>query len=99
MEVKLEQDLLKIKKLERSQKKLTNYITNFGKWLLFVLPAALVVITILTFLLSLDNANWQLGTPYQVLTIVYFMILGVYFFNSIMLIMVALKTENTLASR
>jgi hypothetical protein len=102
MEAKLEQDLLKIKKLERSQKKLTNYITKFGKWLLFILPLLLVIVTILTlftpgFIAGLSF--WQQNPSYQILTYIYFIILAVYFFNSIMLIMGALKTENTLELR
>ena len=96
MEKTFDKDLKKLIKLERSQKKLVNYVVKVGKWLLFVLPVALVVITLLTLFLfpELPEAlTFSEQTPeYQILTITYFIVLALYFVNSILLFLTSTKS-------
>ncbi len=103
MEKTFDKDLKKLIKLERSQKKLVNYVVKVGKWLLFVLPVALVVITLLTLFLfpELPEAlTFSEQTPeYQILTITYFIVLALYFVNSILLFLTSTKTTKSLDSR
>ncbi|HDZ16754.1 MAG TPA: hypothetical protein ENH75_00590, partial [archaeon] len=68
----LEQDLLKILKKEKFQGNMISYMSKVGKLLLFILPLALVAVTILT-LFDI------------VLIIIFYIILAIYLFNSIML--------------
>ncbi|MBY9010673.1 MAG: hypothetical protein KGD74_12470 [Candidatus Lokiarchaeota archaeon] len=74
MQRELKKDLLKINKKERFQGKMVKYVSGVGKILLFVLPILLLIVTILAFISVLDFA----------LKIVFFVILGIYAFNSIM---------------
>jgi hypothetical protein len=95
--------LEKINKAEKTQLKLTNYITSFGKWILLVFPILLVVITILSIFIfpQVPNATsfWEQNLDYQILTIIYLIILAVYFFNSIILLLGAFKTSQSLRLR
>ncbi len=89
MERELEKDLSKILKKEKFQGKMISYMSNVGKVLLFTLPIILVVITILTLFATLDIT----------LKIVFYAILAIYFFNSIMLLLGANSTESSLKLR
>ena len=64
-------------------------MSKVGKLLLFTLPIVLVVITILTLFAALDIT----------LTIIFYVILAVYFFNSVMLLLGANSTESSLKMR
>lgn len=88
MERDLEKDLAKILKKEKLQGNMISYMTNVGKLLLFVLPIALVAITILT--LSAFDIT---------LIIIFYVILAIYLFNSIMLFLGANSTESSLKMR
>ena len=88
MERDLEKDLVKILKKEKLQGNMISYMTNVGKLLLFVLPIALVAITILT--LSAFDIT---------LIIIFYIILAIYLFNSIMLFLGANSTESSLKMR
>ena len=85
----LEKDLSKILKKEKSQGRMISYMSSVGKLLLFVLPIALVTITILTLFTVLDIT----------LMIIFYVILGIYLFNSIMLFLGANSTESSLKMR
>ena len=50
MEEQYQNELAKIIKKERMQKRITKYVSGIGKWLLLVLPWFLVIITILAVL-------------------------------------------------
>ncbi len=89
MERHLEKDLVKILKKEKFQGKMISYMSKVGKLLLFTLPIVLVVITILTLFAPLD-------TP---LKIIFYVILAIYFFNSVMLLLGANSTESSLKMR
>ena len=89
MERELEKDLSKILKKEKFQGKMISYMSNVGKVLLFTLPIALVVITILTLFATLDIT----------LKIIFYAILAIYFFNSLMLLLGANSTESSLKLR
>ncbi|MFX1469860.1 MAG: hypothetical protein ACFFB8_14485 [Promethearchaeota archaeon] len=89
MERNLEKDLAKILKKEKFQGNMISYMSNVGKLLLFVLPIILVVITILTLFAPLDIT----------LTIIFYTILSVYLFNSVMLLLGANSTESSLKLR
>jgi uncharacterized membrane protein len=54
MERKIEKSLKKILKKERFQGRMINYMSKVGKLLLFVLPIALLIITLLAFIQALD---------------------------------------------
>ncbi len=88
MERDLEKDLAKILKKEKLQGNMISYMSNVGKLLLFVLPIALVAITILT--LSAFDIT---------LIIIFYVILAIYLFNSIMLFLGANSTESSLKMR
>ena len=88
MERDLEKDLAKILKKEKLQGNMISYMSNVGKLLLFVLPIALVAITILT--LSAFDIT---------LIIIFYIILAIYLFNSIMLFLGANSTESSLKMR
>ena len=81
-----EQDLLKILKKEKFQGNMISYMSKVGKMLLFILPLALVAVTILT-LFDI------------VLIIIFYIILAIYLFNSIMLLLGANSTESSLKMR
>ncbi|MFX0001679.1 MAG: hypothetical protein ACFE88_16330 [Candidatus Hermodarchaeota archaeon] len=89
MEKSLEKDLVKILKKEKFQGNMISYMSKVGKLLLFTLPIVLVVITILTLFTRLDIT----------LTIIFYAILAVYFFNSVMLLLGANSTESSLKMR
>ncbi|MFX0156211.1 MAG: hypothetical protein ACFE9Q_16945, partial [Candidatus Hodarchaeota archaeon] len=89
MERSLEKDLAKILKKEKFQGNMISYMSKVGKLLLFTLPIVLVVITILTLFTRLDIT----------LTIIFYAILAVYFFNSVMLLLGANSTESSLKMR
>jgi len=89
MERELEKDLSKILKKEKFQGKMISYMSNVGKVLLFTLPIVLVVITILTLFATLDIT----------LKIIFYAILAIYFFNSVMLLLGANSTESSLKLR
>ncbi len=89
MERELEKDLSKIIKKERFQGKMVKYVSRVGKILLFVLPILLLIVTILAFISVLDFT----------LKIVFFVILGIYAFNSIMLFLGASSTSSSLKLR
>ena len=89
MKRELEKDLAKIIKKERFQSKMVKYISGIGKILLFVLPILLLIVTILAFISVLDFT----------LKIVFFVILGLYAFNSIMLFLGANSTNSSLKLR
>ncbi|MHA1291862.1 MAG: hypothetical protein ACTSQJ_04240 [Promethearchaeota archaeon] len=101
MEKEISKDLLKIKKKEQFQARMTSYITKIGKWLLFLLPLILVLITIITFIIGVPEATtfWQQELPIQILTVVFYVVLGIYFLNSIMLLLGATATEISLHMR
>ncbi len=82
----LDQDLLKILKKEKFQGNMISYMSKVGKMLLFILPLALVAVTILT-LFDI------------VLIIIFYIILAIYLFNSIMLLLGANSTESSLKMR
>jgi len=89
MERELEKDLSKIKKKERFQGKMVQYVSGFGKILLFGLPILLLIVTILAFISVLNDT----------LRIVFFVILGLYAFNSVMLLLGANSTNSSLKLR
>ena len=89
MESELEKGLSKIIKKERFQGKLVKYVSGVGKILLFILPIVLLIVTILAFLSVLDFT----------LKIVFFVILGLYAFNSVMLLLGANSTNSSLKMR
>jgi len=89
MHRELERDLSKILKKERFQGKMVSYMAKVGKFMLFILPVILVIITILAFIQALDFT----------LQIIYFIILAIYAFNSIMLWLGANSTKSSLKMR
>ncbi|TKJ19492.1 MAG: hypothetical protein CEE43_15140 [Promethearchaeota archaeon Loki_b32] len=89
MERDLEKDLAKILKKEKLQGNMISYMSKVGKLLLFTLPIVLVVITILSLFAPLDLT----------LTIIFYAILSVYLFNSVMLLLGANSTESSLKLR
>ncbi|TET60827.1 MAG: hypothetical protein E3J52_02690 [Promethearchaeota archaeon] len=89
MERDLEKDLAKILKKEKLQGNMISYISKVGKLLLFTLPIVLVVITILSLFAPLDLT----------LKIIFYAILSVYLFNSVMLLLGANSTESSLKLR
>ena len=103
MEALLKKQFILLLKLEKYQKRITKYIIKIGKWLLFVLPIILVTITILTLFLfpKLPEAiKFSEQTfEYQILYIIYLIALGLYFLNSLALILCASWTEKSLKAR
>lgn len=93
MEKLRENELKEILKLEKLQGKLTNYVSNIGKWLLYILPLALVVITILSIF---DTAP---ASTLSILDITFFAVLGIYGINSIILFLGANTTKKSFQSR
>ena len=89
MERELEQDLSRILKKEKFQGNMISYMSSVGKLLLFVLPVLLVVITIFTLFIPLS----------LILNIIFYTILAIYLFNSIMLFLGANSTESSLKMR
>ena len=89
MEKKIEKRLNKILKKERFQGKMINYMSKVGKLLLFILPIALLIVTLLALIQALDFS----------LKIIYLVILVIYTFNSCMLLLGANSTESSLKMR
>ena len=89
MKRELENDLSKILKKEKFQGNMISYMSKVGKLLLFVLPVVLVVITIFTLFYPLNFT----------LTVIFYAILAIYLFNSIMLFLGANSTESSLKMR
>ena len=98
-----DKELRKIIKAEKTQAKLTNYIVKVGKWLLFLFPLLLVIITVYAIILTLgieETINfWQQDLNYQILTIIYLVIIALYFINSVILLLGAFKTNQSLSLR
>lgn len=97
MEPELEKELKKLKKLERSQKLILNYITKIGKWFLYSIPILLIKITILAILAIIDLLDTSLVGV--IIKIYFYFSLSFYSFNSIMLFLGANKTNKLLNSR
>lgn len=91
MERDLEKDLTKILKKEKFQANMISYMSKVGKLLLFTLPVALVVITIFTLFTALSENI--------ILLVIFYVILAIYFFNSVMLLLGANSTESSLKLR
>ncbi len=89
MERDLELELAKILKKEKFQGNMISYMSKVGKLLLFILPILLVVITVFTLFSPLNIT----------LMIIFYTILGIYLFNSIMLLLGATSTESSLKMR
>ncbi|MBD3195324.1 MAG: hypothetical protein GF317_09730 [Candidatus Lokiarchaeota archaeon] len=93
----------KIVKTEKFQSKLTNYIVKIGKWLVFIFPIILIAITVYTILFVEELPSGfgftEQDLDYQVIAILYFIILGLYFINSIILLLGAIKTKQSLRLR
>lgn len=91
MESELEKELRKVIRKEKLQSKLIKYMTSWGKPLLYVLPVILVIMALLT-LLNITILDITLQ-------IVFIIILFTYGINSIILILGALTTNNSLKRR
>jgi len=89
MERDLQKYLSRILKKEKFQAKMISYMSKVGKLLLFILPIALVIITILTLFYPRSFT----------LLIIFYAILAIYLFNSIMLFLGANSTESSLKLR
>ena len=93
MEEVLRKDLKKIKRLEGLQGALIGYISNLGKWFLFILPLVLVVLSLMILLATLSGSNLV------ILTLAFYAILGIYGINSIILLLGAFYTQKSLKAR
>jgi len=91
MEAVLERDLKAIIKKERFQGKMISYISKVGKLLLFILPIALLIVTLLAF--------FAVGALDFTLKVIYLIVIVVYAFNSFMLLLGASSTESSLKMR
>jgi hypothetical protein len=91
MERDLEKQFHRVIKKERRQGKLVNYMTKWGKLLLYILPLVLVVMAVLTILeYTILDATLQ---------IVFIVVLLIYGINSLILINGAITTEKSLKLR
>ncbi|TXT56148.1 MAG: membrane protein of unknown function [Promethearchaeota archaeon] len=103
MEKQINEELARIVKMEKFQSKLTNYINSIGKILLFLLPVILVIITFLTFFIFPELPEvtrfGEQTLGYQILTITFIIVLGIYFINSVILFLGASKTKSSLNAR
>ena len=91
MEAVLERDLKAIIKKERFQGKMISYISKMGKLLLFILPIALLIVTLLAF--------FAVGALDFTLKVIYLIVIVIYAFNSFMLLLGASSTESSLKMR
>ena len=91
MEAVLERDLKAIIKKERFQGKMISYISKVGKLLLFILPIALLIVTLLAF--------FAVGALDFTLKVIYLIVIVIYAFNSFMLLLGASTTESSLKMR
>ncbi len=89
MEEQLLKELDKIVAKERFQAQMTKYINSVGKWLLYILPLILLVLTLLSIFTTLETS----------LLLVFIGILVVYGINSFMLVMSARTTKSSLKAR
>jgi hypothetical protein len=90
MENRFEKDLKKIKRLEGKQAFLIGYVSKIGKWFLFILPIVLVALSLLIILdIFSDNT----------LKVSFYVILGVYGLNSLLLLLGAFYTQKALKNR
>ena len=92
MESQLQNELKKIQSKEKLQKKLTKYISGPGKWLLLLLPWFLVIITILALLAVVNLVDINVSA-------MFYIVLGLYFINSVMLFLGSLFTKKSLQMR
>lgn len=100
MERELENNLHKILKKEKFQGNMISYMSKVGKLLLFVLPIILVGTTILTLIFQNPPVGFEYLEDYiLILTIFFYILLGIYLFNSVMLFMGANSTESSLKMR
>jgi len=91
MEAVLEGDLKAIIRKERFQGKMISYISKVGKLLLFILPIALLIVTLLAF--------FAVGALDFTLKVIYLIVIVIYAFNSFMLLLGASSTESSLKMR
>ncbi len=91
MEAVLERDLKAIIRKERFQGKMISYISKVGKLLLFILPIALLIVTLLAF--------FAVGALDFTLKVIYLIVIVIYAFNSFMLLLGASSTESSLKMR
>jgi hypothetical protein len=100
MERELENDLSKILKKEKFQGNMISYMSKVGKLLLFILPIVLVGTTILTLIFQNPPVGFEYLEDFlPILNIFFYIILGIYLFNSVMLFMGANSTESSLKMR
>lgn len=96
-------ELKKVKRGESVQEVLIKYIVYVGKWFLYFLPIILVAITITTVfgVKEIPEATRfsEQSTAYQVLTLIYVVIIGIYFLNSLILLISSIQTGASLSSR
>lgn len=92
MEPALEKNLRKVKRLERTQAMYMSYIKTIGKALLYILPIILVIITVLAILELVRLVD-------IILVIVFFIVLTVYFINSLILFLGARATNRSINRR
>ncbi|MBN1217123.1 MAG: hypothetical protein JXA99_17010 [Candidatus Lokiarchaeota archaeon] len=98
----IDKELKKIIKAERTQVKLVNYMVKVGRWLLFIFPLILVIITLYAIIITWDIENvnfWTQNLDYQILMILYLILIALYFLNSIILLLGAFKTNQSLTKR
>jgi len=95
MEEVLTKDLKKIKRLESTQGALINYIYRIGKLLLFILPIVLVVLALLILLTTITSEPIFATVG----AIGFWVVLGVYGLNSILLLLGAYYTQKSLKAR
>ena len=90
MENRFERDLKKIKRLEGKQAFLIGYVSKIGKLFLFILPIVLVVLSLLIILDIFSDLT---------LNVSFYLILGVYGLNSLLLLLGAFYTQKALKNR
>ena len=95
MEKALAKDLKKIKRLESMQGVLINYIYRVGKLFLFILPLILVILALMILLAVFS----QIPVFGVVGTIGFYIVLGIYGLNSILLLLGAYYTQKSLKAR
>ena len=95
MEEALAKDLKKIKRLESLQGALINYISKIGKLFLFILHLVLVVLSLMILLALVSDVS-VIGL---VAVIGFYVVLGVYGLNSIILLLGGYYTQKSLKAR
>ncbi|MBY9007431.1 MAG: hypothetical protein KGD63_11805 [Candidatus Lokiarchaeota archaeon] len=97
-----DKELKKIIKAEKTQANLIKYMIKIGRWLLFIFPLILVIITLYAIVITWDVEVinfWEQNLDYQILMISYLILIGLYFLNSIILLLGAFKTNQSLSKR